>query len=1449
LGTEYASNTYSDLETPLKDANNVTNPLYITNALPISTTSVNGRDVEISCVVTQGSAEIRKNNTGSWVQQLYVKNGDEVNVRMTSSTSYNTTLTSTIEMIGPPQGGPSPFNNPTSGPTTPTFPNKVDTISIKTRLARTTPYPFRAQDVFNASPGLTYVEVVPIFGLDLSTTATIVSAPAGSNAQLSLDGVSYSSSLTVPASTSAIYVRATSSTAFNTLSNIVYRVGSYQDTFKLFTRRQNWIYSIRNGAGASTFNEFVLPDWAETVEITLTGAGGGHGGDDAPNSFGGRGGFGNLLRATLNLPTSILNDEQARTIKIFAGDSGKSGEAFTLGGAGGASGWGYATGGVGGNAGPADKSGAGGGGGGATAITLNDGTLLALAGGGGGAGGAGNDTTIPAATQNGNHQGSGTLRTSLSGLNLTGPSGQNNTNQGGGGGGAGGGYGVAGLVQTQKIDESGNIIQTNDLDGTGGSGGGAYYDSTYVTLAANEGFTNFGSGPREAGFVIIAYPPQDRVPDPYFFPSIDGASPNTAYESDKIKITGITGNVFVTAFENSSTVRVCDQNGNNCSPYAQSVFVRNGEFIQVRAVTGPNFFTPYITNVRVGDTEAPFTITTGEPPDRVPNDFIIPNKNDQPINTFIESDVIVVTGINVPVSITASNGAEISICTGATCDGFAPSPRLIQNGQGFKVRLLSSASYQTTVDTSVTIGDGSPVLWEVRTIKEPDETPIAFLFSNLNNQPLQTTVFSNIRTIQGIDSSIPFVVSGGASIIINGDIDNPIDPIGNFSSTTVENFDTVQLKYTTSDIVGDFRVFNITAGTYTTSWTVINTGIVGTSPTPFTFVPVIASGPLQFTQSIETVSISGLGTTVGLYTTGPGEVSVNGGPYQKYTSATPAFVSNGNTIRIRLLSSEIAGFTIQTRIDVGSYNTTFAVTTPAPPPEPILGQWYSSPSVIKIVGGEQIKYNTKYDGLPVGTIMPVFKDNNQEDQWGISDDKLNGRADSRFPGWVYCDGRYVSSEDFPVLYDLFTDGGRIPAPYGSNVAGDFRIPDFRNRKLLGTGTVDGQSPASPSVTPEYAPTKLTTGQKGFNIPGSFGGMWFIDTIAVPGVAELEQVFTPGVGLPAQDSPFFTIGQIVTTGYQNVSDTIEFGTSGSVKGSISLRDTKIFDVPFHQHFLVTGQADPGSFKGRISWGSFGGANGRVAFQRKTTGPASPPVEGAVSINLWGYATNSSYTITGDDGIRTQNSATYGPVWIRDVGKYGECEQGGTNPGSKGNFLNPDIDPGPQSEGYPCLLEVFTADCNEPTPARIHQTVTIQQPNSAIFGEIYQYIDQQTISASGDNLRFIGAIDIPRRSISVSKFTPPTRRGHTHYVSNTPIADTVNNFSFGNSDGAGTSYQSAPYQTSVEIEFTDIDVGLTVLPGTFTLSANKQLIPTPSFAPRDKVPLVTPYTQVRWLIKAF
>ena len=1462
IGDEYTSGSYNDLESPYTNlANN--NPSTAQNLV----STLNGTNVKMGAIIDGTGGFIRKNNTGSWVQQITVEENDVINLKLTASSTYEVTQTARVTIKGPPDGNPA-IGNPTGGPSSPTYANKNVLMTLVTREERTVPYPFHATPKYLADPDTEQIAEVAIRGLDAPTTATITSG-VGS---LSIDQINWGSSVSILTNTQILYVRQNSSAFSGGLAQLSYRIGNaadisagdaITDNFRVYTRQFNvlgdFITETWFGQGFTDYTEFIIPAFAsEEFYLSLVGAGGGDGGGDVPNSSGGPGGAGNVFRCLVQIPVSAWPTDQAGQpdfkLRVYPADAGDNGASYVSGTGGGDGGFGYAYGGDGGNAGPGDSSGAGGGGGGASAVTFSNNVLIALAGGGGGGGGAGNDTATPLLIQYGNYDSNGQVSTSTINLNLPGDDAPDRTGQGAGPGGGGGGYdGSAGALinsYIEIVDGVTTTLQTSDLDATGGNGGGIYYNTTYVTPLGAAQANGQGAAAREEGAAYIEYSQQDIEPDEFSFSTTDGATIQQQVLSDIVQITGITGTVPVSVSSPgfTSDLRICtSSSAASCGSWESGTQIGNNQYVQIRATTGNQYFSTYTVGVTVGSVTSYWDINTGPPPDSEPNPFFIEDVLDVPINTDAISEEITISGITVPVTITATNGAEISVNGGAYVNGATGTT--IENGETFTIRLTSSADYEDTVTTQVTVGTGDAVEWNVVTAAELDSQPDSYTWIFEVGADLLQTYESNTNLITGLETTADFIIESGSGdgdpagllprIKKNGDL---LD-VG-VTQTTIQNFDTLALVYTTTDIVGETRVFNTklglasaTTGFYETPWSVVTAGQFGTDPSPFSFASAIASGPGVYAEAedggtVQVVTITGLanGISVGLYGTNGVQFNVNNTGYDVYTVGSQANVSNGSTFTVRLLSSEIPGFTRTAFIFAGSFSTSFSVQSPAAISDPISSQWYSSITPCKYIGntfsGDQIRVNTKFDGLPVGSIMPVFQDALESDFWGT----LNGKANSRFPSWVYCDGSYYDPEEYPLLFSV------LEYEYGAKVVGSstyFRVPDLRNRYVKGTGVIDGTSASSPGLAPEYRPTKQS-GAPGNTRPGAFGGMWFVDTVGDPGVDELEQVVTPATGQPAQESEYFGIAQVTTSGYPDVTGLIEFITTGSAVCPVGLDPEKIYDVPLHFHDLISGVADPGRFKGKVNWGGNGGYGIDVTPQNAnnlgSTTVAVFTSSGTFSLNLWGYATGD-YDLDSDNlpGSTGCNDSGW---WNGNTTNWAN----GTNPGYEG-------------------IETVGG----------YGSVTIKQtqmtPGSGSYSEINQYIDANNQpfpgaagAFGGSNARkFFSTVDIPEKVVTVKSYNPVNKLKHNHYVSLTAIGDN-SVYGYGNNETGGTGSTglnsfSGGINSSVNLSFSALDVGIQVLPGTFTLQQTKQLIPVPEFSPQDKVPMVTPYVWTKWLIKAF
>lgn len=213
------------------------------------------------------------------------------------------------------------------------------------------------------------------------------------------------------------------------------------------------------------------------------------------------------------------------------------------------------------------------------------------------------------------------------------------------------------------------------------------------------------------------------------------------------------------------------------------------------------------------------------------------------------------------------------------------------------------------------------------------------------------------------------------------------------------------------------------------------------------------------------------------------------------------------------------------------------------------------------------KKTKKEDGLALGTIITIFRDPSAN--WGT----LDGSLSSRYPGYIECDGRTLSKLDYPDLFDI------IGYQYGGS-GNNFKIPNYRNRVMMGTGRVDGNVASSPALPTKFGPDTSSGAVGDANTAGSSGGDWYIKDVDASGPPPLEQVYT---GSTPPDGPFFKIGTLSTTGYSSTTGSVPFSVSGSVNATIGpLRETTV-STPSHEH-LVASAIPSTTLNGYVAWGT-------------------------------------------------------------------------------------------------------------------------------------------------------------------------------------------------------------------------------------------------------------------------
>ena len=137
----------------------------------------------------------------------------------------------------------------------------------------------------------------------------------------------------------------------------------------------------------------------------------------------------------------------------------------------------------------------------------------------------------------------------------------------------------------------------------------------------------------------------------------------------------------------------------------------------------------------------------------------------------------------------------------------------------------------------------------------------------------------------------------------------------------------------------------------------------------------------------------------------------------------------------------------------------------------------------------------------------------------------------------------ISGTAAPAIHpDIVVQKSFSLQDYPYNI-GTFNLPDYRQRKILGFGNVNGAG----TSTPENAIN---------NSVGQTGGTWYIPKNTL-----------------INSGDFFVVGDVKTTGYNNITSDIAAYITGSVKYQIGPMDDYVFPFPpTHSHRMLTVEVD-------------------------------------------------------------------------------------------------------------------------------------------------------------------------------------------------------------------------------------------------------------------------------------
>lgn len=962
---------------------------------------------------------------------------------------------------------------------------------------------------------------------------------------------------------------------------------------------------------------------------------------------------------------------------------------------------------------------------------------------------------------------------------------------------------------------------------------------------------------------IITTVPEDFAPDPFPFQRVIDAELDTLYTyadgsrsgEEIITITGLTpttqaavgisSNLLIPPDTPDRTIYYAlrvDYTGDGdwdtgwIQPSSSSgILVENGAKIQIRGRTKNSNLAETRITVLVGTSNEVWKIRTKSVPLNTPEPFpVFDNLNGQPTNTYIYSNIIRVQGMTTPATVSLDNGGEFAISnlnTTTTNDNgfdvlsgvtFSTSPTLISNGQYLQLRILSSSAANTPRTTSLSIGDtANGSAWQVTTGSSPSTTPNAFVFPDVTNALEDFLIASDPRPVGGllglgipVEATLVSTTSTDVRVKIND------SSIGYFP-VTVQTGDTITLYAKSSVSFSSTVQTQIKVGNrLIPPWQVTTNSGPDTDATfnrPTNRTNVV---PGSYVSS-SVITIEGINRPITISATNGAFISID---YDEPVLGPRTFDPRQNSTFYLVLTAPGNLLTTETTtVTVGTGTTnnpfTWSVTTYAsvPPPSTNLGVWYS-------------KKTEKFDGYPIGTVLPILKENVS----GYGD--LSGELGSRYAGFIECDGSSLSASEFFALFDVIgnTYGGNGSYNSITNVySGNFNIPDYRNRRLVGTGFVDSSRGNSAFVT-------VSTVGKGIFDVGAEGGYWYFDRVDSAGSNPLEQVI--GTGSSGLDSNFFSLGTVRVSGLETVTDTIQFNITGEVNALVGPVGAVIVQIPVHDHLYISAVTETDSGDPLNPWAD----EGRSLFA-VSAGPYGDPdalywsQDGIMPGGSFGtaYAEQEAKARTAWKNFLKDK---VGAAFLEEIKKYDN------NLDAFYNKLPFAAMAAPGSN--PATPEDFSFLTYWPSPAAATDSVV----SAGLLDTVSTFVGPNPL-----NREVTAVIDTEPAKFTIDTYIPPTdtqqTNSHSHYITLNSVENIQTDFSGGNVPGAGII--GAPYgsglggaSTSFQLNFTQSEIFMDMTEGTFQLSSSfKKPVPDVVLAPQRQVPIINPFHKTKYVIKAY
>ncbi|MCK4843300.1 MAG: hypothetical protein KAT04_15675 [Methylococcales bacterium] len=416
----------------------------------------------------------------------------------------------------------------------------------------------------------------------------------------------------------------------------------------------------------------------------------------------------------------------------------------------------------------------------------------------------------------------------------------------------------------------------------------------------------------------------DKIPDTFTFTFTftfvdqSDVARNSSIISNSITVSGINTSISISVSGGEYSI-------NSGSYRSTSSTVNNGDTIKVRQTSSSQYLTTTSAVLDLNGVSDSFDITTLEnTSDSTPDPFTFSDQVDVLLNTIINANSFIVSGISTSISVSITGG-EYSINNG----GYSSAPSSVDNGDTINVRQVSSSQFLTTTSAVLNL-NGVTDSFDVTTVEDiSDTTPDSFRLIDQTGVELSSAVLSNTITVTGINTATVISVIGGEFSINGGTYTS--------SSSTVVTDDTVTVRLAAASTYNSTTQATLTIGGVSDIFSVTTQdNPLDTTPDVFSFIDQsdVELGSVNISNAIP---VSGINAAT-VISVSNGEYAINGGSFTTVTGE----VINGNTVSLRQTAASTYQTTNNTALTIGGIVDTYSTTTiPEPtlsfqlPPQPV----------------------------------------------------------------------------------------------------------------------------------------------------------------------------------------------------------------------------------------------------------------------------------------------------------------------------------------------------------------------------------------------------------------------------------------------------------------------------------------------------------------------------------